>query len=142
VNEKQDIAARLRDEILKKFGSIKAFSQAIGRTQQYVNIYVSGINSPGPKVRDLLEKAGLDVPFIMTGRRDVETGSERKELNKIKALMSEKGIRNVVELRKRLEKEEALMRMLGRDVYTMIVKAAAMRDRRSTYRSAKRTDRR
>ena len=142
MNEKQDIAARLRDEILKKFGSIKAFSQAIGRTQQYVNIYVSGINSPGPKVRDLLEKAGLDVPFIMTGRRDVETGSERKELNKIKALMSEKGIRNVVELRKRLEKEEALMRMLGRDVYTMIVKAAAMRDRRSTYRSAKRTDRR
>ena len=139
MNEKGQIATRLREEILRRFGSIKAFSEAIGKTQQYVNVYLSGINSPGPKVRSLLEKAGLDVPFVMTGRREVETGIELKALGEIKALMSEKGIRNADELRKRLEKEEAVMRMLGRDAYTMIVKAAVMRDRRASYKSRKRT---
>jgi transcriptional regulator with XRE-family HTH domain len=142
VDEKGQIATRLREEILRKYGSIKAFSEAIGKTQQYVNVYLSGINSPGPKVRNLLERAGLDVPFIMTGRREVETGSERREFGEIKAVMSEKGIKNADELRQRLEKEEALMRMLGRDVYTMILKAAAMRDRRASYKSAGRKGRR
>lgn len=142
MEEKQNIAARLREEILRKFGSIKAFSEAIGKTQQYVNVYLSGINSPGPKVRNLLERAGLDVAFVMTGRREAETSSERKELREIRAVMSEMGIRTAGELRQRLVKEEALMRMLGPDAYSMIVKAAALRDKRATYRSGKKSGRR
>lgn len=137
VNEKQNIAGRLREEILRKFGSIKAFSEAIGKTQQYVNVYLSGINSPGPKVRNLLEMAGLDVAFVMTGRREEETSSEQKELREIRAVLIEKGIRNAGELRQRLEKQEALTRLLGQEAYTMIIKAAVMRDRRAKYKSGK-----
>ena len=137
MNEKREIAARLREEILRVHGSIKTFSDAAGKTQQYVNIYLSGINAPGPKVRELLQKAGLDVPYIMTGRRKEETGSERKALKEIKALLDEKGIRNAVELRQRLEAEEVLVRMLGPEVYSTIMRAAVARDRRTKYQSKK-----
>ena len=137
MNEKQEIADRLREEILLRYGSIKEFSKAIGKTQQFVNVYVSGINAPGPKMRRLLREVGLDVPYIMTGRRGEEPGDEKKELKAIRVLMTEKGIKNAAELRRRLDRDEALARMLGPEVYKTIVKAAVMRDKRAKYRSRK-----
>ncbi len=92
-------------------------------------------------MRKMLEKTGLDVPFIMTGRREAESGSDRKEFREIQALMSEKGIRSADELRQRLEKEDALVRMLGHDAYAMIVKAAVMRDKRVNYKSGRKSGR-
>ena len=99
MNEKTEIAARLREEALARFGSIKAFGEAVQKNQQYLNVYLSGINSPGPKVRRLLEKAGLDVAYIMSGRRGKEVANESHETHQVLQLMKEKGIRTVEELR-------------------------------------------
>jgi hypothetical protein len=136
VNEKREIAARLREEIIRVHGSIKTFSDEIGKSQQYVNVYLSGINAPGPKVRQLLRKAGLDVPYVMTGRRE-GTRAELKALGDIKALLEEKGIRSAGELRQKLEQEEALARLLGAEAYSTIVRAAVAREKRSKYETKK-----
>jgi transcriptional regulator with XRE-family HTH domain len=133
VSEKEDISRRLREEIKRQYGTMKALADAIGRTVQYVNVYVSGVNAPGPKVRELLKNAGLDVAYIMTGRREEPTDSTRREVNRIMSLLDEKGIRTVRELRQRLEREEALQRMLGPDVYQTIVQAASLRDKKEKY---------
>lgn len=116
---------------------MKGLAEAIGRSVQYVNIYASGINAPGPKVRGLLRKAGLDVDYILTGRREEPSDSTRREVHRIMNLLDEKGIRNVRELRQRLEREEALERMLGPDVYHSIVQAATLRERREKYEGRK-----
>jgi transcriptional regulator with XRE-family HTH domain len=135
VNEKKDIAERLREEVLRRFGSIKAFADAIGKSQQYVNVYLAGSNSPGPKVRTLMHKAGLDVAYVMTGRRGTSGGALPKELTEIREVMKERGIHTAEELRERLEKEEALRKALGTDFYRLILDAAVLRDKRSKYRS-------
>jgi transcriptional regulator with XRE-family HTH domain len=136
VDEKEEISVRLREEIQRRYGTMKALADAIGRSLQYVNIYASGINSPGPKVRELLRKAGLDVAYIMTGRRREES-PDRQNMKKIMQLLEEKGIRNVGELRRRLEQEEALARMLGPDLYSTIIQAAVLREKKQKYSSRK-----
>ena len=138
MNEKDKIAERLREEVLARFGSIKAFSESIGKTQQYVNIYLSGINAPGPKLRQILAKSGLDVPYVMTGRRGEAEGEDTKEFRRLKALMAEKGIRTTGELRHKLESAEAIARMLGPELYTTVLKAAAAKEKRVRYGKKKR----
>ncbi|MBI2619397.1 MAG: hypothetical protein HYW57_04895 [Ignavibacteriales bacterium] len=141
MTEKKEISKRLREEVLTRYGSIKALAGEIGKSQQYLNIYLSGINAPGPKVRELLRRAGLDVPYIMTGRREQEGGAEQKEVQRIRALMKEKGIRNANELRQRLDREESLARMLGPDVYSTFLQAAVLREKRVKYESRRRRGR-
>lgn len=137
MSEKVQISARLREEVISHYGSLKAFSDAIGKSQQYLNIYLSGINAPGPKVRELLRKAGLDVPYIMTGRREGEIGSTQDELRQIRSLMKEKGIRTVDQLREVLEREETLRHMLGPDVYSTFLQVALIQEQRVKYMAKK-----
>ena len=91
MNEKAEIASRLREEALARFGSIKAFGEALQKNQQYLNVYLSGINSPGPKVRRLLEKAGLDVAYIMSGRRGREVTNDSHETHQVPSVDERKG---------------------------------------------------
>jgi hypothetical protein len=137
VNEKTEIAARLREEALARYGSIKAFGDAVQKNQQYLNVYLAGINSPGPKVRRLLEKAGLDVAYIMSGRRGKEVTSEPHETNQVLQLMKEKGIRTVEELRERLEREETIKRLLGSDVYSAFLEIAVVKEKQTKYSTKK-----
>jgi hypothetical protein len=139
VNEKTEIAARLREEALARFGSIKAFSDAVQKNQQYLNVYLAGINSPGPKVRRLLEKAGLDVAYIMSGRRGKEVPNESHETHQVLQLMKEKGIRTVEELRERLEREETIKRLLGSEVYSAFLEIALVKEKQIKYLPKKKT---
>ncbi|MGA9406493.1 MAG: hypothetical protein WBW71_05095 [Bacteroidota bacterium] len=137
MSEKTEIAARLREEALARFGSIKAFAEAVQKNQQYLNVYLSGINSPGPKVRRLLEKAGLDVAYIMSGRRGKEVANESTD--QLLQLMKEKGIRTVEELRERLEREETIKRLLGSDVYSAFLEIAVVKEKQIKYTPKKKT---
>jgi len=137
VNEKNEIAARLREEALAQFGSIKAFAEAVEKTPQYLNVYLSGINAPGPKVRRLLEKVGLDVAYIMSGRRGKERGADMVESDRIFALMKEKGIKTAEELRERLDREETILRLLGSDVYSAFLEAATLKEKHIKYEPKK-----
>ena len=137
MNEKTEIAARLREEALARFGSIKAFAEAVQKNQQYLNVYLSGVNSPGPKVRRLLEKAGLDVAYIMSGRKGKEVTNE--STSQVLQLMKEKGIRTVEELRERLEREETIKRLLGSDVYSAFLEIAVVKEKQIKYISKKKT---
>ena len=139
MNEKTEIAARLREEALARFGSIKAFGEAVQKNQQYLNVYLSGINSPGPKVRRLLEKAGLDVAYIMSGRRGKEVTNESREIHQVLQLMKEKGIKTVEELRERLEREETIKRLLGSDVYSAFLEIAIVKEKQIKYIPKKKT---
>lgn len=137
MSEKTEIAARLREEALARFGSIKAFAEAVQKNQQYLNVYLSGINSPGPKVRRLLEKAGLDVAYIMSGRRGKEVANESTD--QLLQLMKEKGIRTVEELRERLEREETIKRLLGSNVYSAFLEIAVVKEKQIKYTPKKKT---
>ena len=132
MNEKSEIASRLREEILAKFGTIKAFAESVQKTPQYLNVYLSGINAPGPKVRRLLAKAGLDVAYIISGRRG-ETGRGTSETYGILRLMKEKRITSVGELRKRLEREEAMRQLLGADVLSAFLEVAVVKEKQLKY---------
>lgn len=138
MDEKNEIAARLREEALARFGSIKAFAEAVEKTPQYLNVYLSGINAPGPKVRRLLEKAGLDVPYIMSGRRGKELTTAASETDQIFQLMKEKGIRTAEELRVRLEREERILRLLGSDVYSAFLEVAMLKEKNVKYEPKRR----
>jgi hypothetical protein len=137
VSEKTEIGARLREEALAKFGSIKALADAVEKTPQYLNVYLSGINAPGPKVRRLLQKAGLDVAYIMTGRRGESAAGSEDETNKVLEVMREKGIKTVEELRGRLEREEMVRRLLGADAYSAFIEAAVVREKQAQYEGKK-----
>lgn len=138
MNEKSEIAARLREEVLSKFRSIKAFAEAIQKSPQFVNIYLSGINAPGGKFRRLLEKGGLDVAYIMSGRRGAKEAEEvRSEAEQILRLMKEKGIKSADELRARLEREERIERIFGSEVYSAFLEAAVVKEKRMKYNPRK-----
>ena len=137
MNEKTEIATRLREEALAKFGSIKSFAEAVQKTPQYLNVYLSGINAPGPKLRRLLEKAGLDVAYIMSGRKERETADMANETRKIFQLMKEKGIGTVEELRERLEREEKIQRLFGSDIYSTFLEVAVVKEKRMNYEAKK-----
>jgi hypothetical protein len=137
VNEKSEIAARLRKEALAKFGSLKTFSEAVQKTPQYLNVYLSGINAPGPKLRRLLEKAGLDVAYIMSGRKESETTDTANEARQIFQLMKEKGIGTVEDLRERLEREERIQRLFGSDIYSAFLEVAVVKEKQMNYETKK-----
>jgi hypothetical protein len=137
VNEKLEIASRLREEIVSRFGTIKAFAESVQKTPQYLNVYLSGINTPGTKVRRILAKAGLDVPYIISGRRGEEPAGIGKETSGIMRLMKEKKISSVEELRDRLEREEAIRRLLGSDVYSAFLEVAVVKEKLSRYEPKK-----
>jgi transcriptional regulator with XRE-family HTH domain len=138
VDEKRQIARRLREEALAKFGSIKALAESIGKTPQYLNVYLSGVNAPGPKMRRILEKAGLDVAYIMTGRRGIPTPATEDLAAQVMELMEELGIESVEELRERLEEAERLRHLLGADAYSTMLDVASVKEQRGKYPAKKR----
>ena len=137
MGEKAEIAARLREEAITRYGSFKALADAVQKNQQYLNVYLSGINSPGPKFRRLLEKAGLDVAYIMSGRRGDEAADESRDMLQILQLMKDKGIKTVEELRERLERDEMMKRILGTEGYSALLEIVAVKEKQVKYTSKK-----
>ena len=127
------------EEVLAKFSSIKAFAEAIQKSPQFVNVYLSGINAPGAKFRRLLEKGGLDVAYIMSGRRGGKDAEEaRSEAQRILRLIKEKGITSADELRARLEREETIQRLFGSEVYSAFLEAVVVKEKQLKYNPKKR----
>ena len=66
-------AARLREEIKKKFKTQIALCKAIGaKDGSYVTGYVTGKNRIGNIFREKLEAVGIDVNYILYGNKDEE----------------------------------------------------------------------
>ena len=65
-----DEAKRLRAEIKKKFKTQVALCQAIGaKDASYITAYVTGKNRIGNILREKLEAVGIDVNYIIYGKK-------------------------------------------------------------------------
>ena len=65
-----DQANRLRSEIKKKFKTQSALCQAIGaKDASYITAYVTGKNRIGNILREKLEAVGIDVNYILYGKK-------------------------------------------------------------------------
>ena len=65
-----DEAKRLRSEIKKKFKTQVALCQAIGaKDASYITAYVTGKNRIGNILREKLEAVGIDVNYILYGKK-------------------------------------------------------------------------
>ena len=65
-----DEAKRLRAEIKKKFKTQVALCQAIGaKDTSYITAYVTGKNRIGNILREKLEAVGIDVNYILYGKK-------------------------------------------------------------------------
>ena len=65
-----DEAKRLRAEIKKKFKTQVALCQAIGANDaSYITAYVTGKNRIGNILREKLEAVGIDVNYILYGKK-------------------------------------------------------------------------
>jgi hypothetical protein len=65
-----DEAKRLRGEIKKKFKTQIALCQAIGaKDSSYITAYVTGKNRIGNILREKLEAVGIDVNYILYGKK-------------------------------------------------------------------------
>jgi len=65
-----DEAKRLRGEIKKKFKTQVALCQAIGaKDASYITAYVTGKNRIGNILREKLEAVGIDVNYILYGKK-------------------------------------------------------------------------
>ena len=65
-----DEAKRLRAEIKKKFKTQVALCQAIGaKDASYITAYVTGKNRIGNILREKLEAVGIDVNYILYGKK-------------------------------------------------------------------------
>jgi hypothetical protein len=65
-----DEAKRLRGEIKKKFKTQVALCQAIGaKDSSYITAYVTGKNRIGNILREKLEAVGIDVNYILYGKK-------------------------------------------------------------------------
>ena len=65
-----DEAKRLRGEIKKKFKTQVALCQAIGaKDASYITSYVTGKNRIGNILREKLEAVGIDVNYILYGKK-------------------------------------------------------------------------
>jgi len=72
MSEKDAIAARLRGWGLEKFGSLKAFAEALGMSQESLSQYVNGKSLPGNKVQGRLRLLNCDIVWLMTGETQEE----------------------------------------------------------------------
>ena len=65
-----DEAKRLKGEIKKKFKTQVALCQAIGaKDASYITAYVTGKNRIGNILREKLEAVGIDVNYILYGKK-------------------------------------------------------------------------
>jgi hypothetical protein len=65
-------ALRLREEVKKKFKTQVALCKAIGASDAtYLTAYVSGKHRIGNILRDKLEAVGIDVAYILYGKRGI-----------------------------------------------------------------------
>ena len=65
-----DEAKRLKGEIKKKFKTQVALCQAIGaKDASYITAYVTGKNRIGNILREKLEAVGIDVNYIIYGKK-------------------------------------------------------------------------
>ncbi|NTV45973.1 MAG: transcriptional regulator [Chlorobiales bacterium] len=103
-----DEAKRLKGEIKKKFKTQVALCQAIGaKDASYITAYVSGKHRIGNILRDKLEAVGIDVAYVLYGKRGfspVPTGPDpevmarlRECTDKLRALQN-----TVIDLNKEL----------------------------------------
>lgn len=73
-----DMAERLRQVIKDDFGTQIALAKAIGvKDGSYLTPYVTGRSMIGSILRKKLEGVGIDVDYVMTGRKqDLASGQE------------------------------------------------------------------
>jgi hypothetical protein len=66
------IGGRLSAEIEQKYGSLKKAADAMGLKTggAHLRPYLIGESKPGMSLRSKMRDAGLDVVYIMTGKRD------------------------------------------------------------------------
>lgn len=65
-------ALRLREEVKKKFKTQVALCKAIGASDAtYLTAYVSGKHRIGNILRDKLEAVGIDVAYVLYGKRGI-----------------------------------------------------------------------
>jgi hypothetical protein len=63
---------RLREEVKKKFKTQVALCKAIGASDAtYLTAYVSGKHRIGNILRDKLEAVGIDVAYVLYGKRGI-----------------------------------------------------------------------
>jgi len=88
MSENKSIGARLREELLERFGSLDKAASVIGASRgTYFGAYLSGKSKPGGIVIKKLKEAGCDVDYIMTGKRgNVEGKAAGTMLESLEAL--------------------------------------------------------
>lgn len=65
-------ALRLREEIKKRFKTQVALCKAIGASDaSYMTAYVTGKNRIGNILREKLEAVGIDVAYVLYGKRGI-----------------------------------------------------------------------
>jgi hypothetical protein len=65
-------ALRLREEIKKRFKTQVALCKAIGASDSsYLTAYVSGKNRIGNILREKLEAVGIDVAYVLYGKKGI-----------------------------------------------------------------------
>ena len=81
----EQIGKRLSEEIEQKFGSLKGAALAIGvASGAYFRPYIAGTSKPGMTLRNKLKKAGVDVDYVMTGKRISVPSVKSDEQNELK----------------------------------------------------------
>jgi transcriptional regulator with XRE-family HTH domain len=68
VKKNSEIANRLRDWGLKKFGTFRQFSNALGISYEHLYRYIKGGSNPGAKILSKLSELGCDINWLLTGR--------------------------------------------------------------------------
>lgn len=66
-NKNEEISKRLRAALAQKFGGLTDAAKALNMLPQSLNPYWTGRSKPGNKLLDRLDKAGIDINWILTG---------------------------------------------------------------------------
>ncbi len=70
MNKNEQVGKRLSEEIEEKYGSLRGAAQAIGAASgSYFRPYIAGDSRPGMTLRKKLANAGIDVNYVMTGKK-------------------------------------------------------------------------
>lgn len=70
--EYEDIGKRLKEEAVGKYGSVAGLEKKLNRADKSLGQYTSGRNKPGQKLQNEFTSAGLDIKYIMTGKKKEE----------------------------------------------------------------------
>ncbi|MEI8186966.1 MAG: hypothetical protein WCG19_09745 [Chlorobiaceae bacterium] len=85
INSKDTVGGRLEAEITREFGSLTKAADAIGvKSGSYFRPYLKNKNGIGMMLRKKLVEAGLDVEFIMEGKKRVIPEESRDSSTEIR----------------------------------------------------------